>query len=148
MCFLHHYRTHADAVRSATGSKGSYSLMKHPFHDPIKQTVPDAMHVIQDVAEHILKLITGTDDTMKVRKCEMDLKRFGILSTKISKQASGSADVPYILSHADIGLANVRASNICVPLHIDFIPGHFFSKSSKLKSHDYKQVFDMYVLDV
>lgn len=44
------------------------------------------------------------------------------------------------MSTAEIELANSRAVEIVTPVHIDFVPGAFFSKTSNLKSHDWKQV--------
>ena len=65
-------RTHADVIAKATGCKASYSLMKLPHHDPLTQTVPDAMHTVKEVLEHLFRIIVGKDDNEKV---EMQLGR-------------------------------------------------------------------------
>ncbi len=52
-------RTSAALVAKSTGCKGTYSLMRLPGHDRVRQTVPDAMHTIKDVVEKIVHLISG-----------------------------------------------------------------------------------------
>lgn len=81
-------------MTKSTGCKGSYSLMKLMSHDPIKQTVPDAMHTIKDAVVNVFELLIGKDDTIKCRKCEFNNgKRFGIteasLEAKISRSQPG-----------------------------------------------------------
>jgi hypothetical protein len=125
-----------------TGCKGAYSLMKLPHHDPIVQTAPDAMHTIKDAIVNIFDLITGKDDTMNCRTCEFNLgERFGITQEMLKKKIQRrDPNVPYSLSSAELAIADKRALAIVSPVHIGFVPGPFFSKSSSLKSHDWKQV--------
>lgn len=42
--------------------------MKLPTHDRVTQSVPDAMHTVKDDVEGIFHLVTGRDDTEKVRR--------------------------------------------------------------------------------
>ena len=49
--------------------------MKLLHHNYIDQTVPDAMHTVKDVTEHLLKLITGGEDSQKVCASELALSR-------------------------------------------------------------------------
>ena len=121
--------------------------MKLPSHDPLRQTMPDAMHTIKDATEHVFKLIIGKEDSKKVQAAELAMtQRFGITSSSLnldnkkSKGAKKAPDVPYVLSPEQIKLANQRSLAIRSPVHIDFVPGGIFHKTSGLKSHDWKQV--------
>ncbi len=129
-------------ITKSTGCKGTYSCTKLPTHNPVAQTTPDAMHTVKDAIVNVFDLITGRDDTMNCRQCELNLGgHFGItqssLKQKIQRKCPG---VPYSLSTSDIALADKRALNILTPIHVGFVPGPFFSKCSGLKSHDWKQV--------
>ena len=143
---LYTCRTVASEITRKSGCKGSYPFMKLSQHDPQQQTMPDAMHTIKDAIANIYDLIIGKDDTIKCRRCELNYGRsFGIvastLEVKINRKQPG---VSYTLSSGDIKLADSRAETIITPLHIDYICGQIFSKTSHLKSHDWKQVA-MYV---
>ena len=72
-------RCQAAHIAKTTGCKGSYPLQKLKFHDPMKQTVPDAMHTIKDAIEHFVYLI-AKDDSTKVVAAEAELKRFGFIT--------------------------------------------------------------------
>ena len=52
--------------------------MELEFHNPILQTVPDAMHTVKDAIEHLFYLIVGKEDSVKVRQAEVELQRFGV----------------------------------------------------------------------
>ena len=108
--------------------------MKLPTHDRVTQSVPDAMHTVKDVVEGIFHLVTGRDDTEKVRRSEASINRFGLHTSNLS------SDVPYRLSGPQLKIAQGRVHHIRVPTHVDVNPRHLFSRSSKLKSHDWKQV--------
>ena len=67
-------------LAQATGCKGKYALMDLASHNPITQTVPDAMHMVKVVVEHLFMLIIGKKDSVKVRQAEIELGRFGLTS--------------------------------------------------------------------
>lgn len=117
-------------------------MSRLPNFDPITQSVPDAMHTIKDAIVNLYDLITGKDDTLKCRQCEMNHgKRFGITAPLVKQKIDRKhPDVPYSLSSAEIQVANSRAESIITPHHTGFVPGSIFSKTSNLKSHDWKQV--------
>jgi len=46
-------------IARSTRCKGSYALMRLPYHNRVEQTVPDAMHTIKDCIEKLLYLIIG-----------------------------------------------------------------------------------------
>ena len=134
--------TDANIVTKGTGCKGVCSFMKLCSHNSITQCFLDAMHTIKDAVVHIYDIITGKDDTVNCRKCEFNCgRRFGItpkhFRQKISRKEPG---VPYSLSSSDIKLVDKRAETVITPVHIDFVPHCIFTKASRLKSHDWKQV--------
>lgn len=107
------------------------------------QSIPDAMHIVKDALVNLHDLMTGKDDTMNCRKCEVtNGERFGITEASLKKRINRKKpDVPYSLSTAEIKIADCRASSIITPLHVDFAPGNIFSRTSNLKSHDWKQLW-------
>lgn len=115
--------------------------MKLPFHNRLTQCHPDGMHTIKDVVEHIYSLIVGREDTAKVRNSEIAIKRFGLKRTRdgtpIKKGILPPA--PFRLSAEDIKVANRRAVSVCLPSS-DFTPGSIFTRTTGLKSHDWKEV--------
>ena len=133
------YRSQVTHIsKSTTGCKESYSLQKLEFHNPIKQTVPDTMHTIKDAIEHYFYLIVGRDDSVKVIAAKAKPKRFG-LSTRDSN--AGKIDMslmPYIINRAQQKTANIRATSIICPHHVDFKPRPFLMKTQP-NSHDWKQ---------
>ena len=106
--------------------------MKLKFHNPIEQTVPDAMHTIKDVIEHLFYLIVGRDNFNRVMVSEAELQRFG--------SSNSTEDIPYRINKEQKKLANLRACSILCPEHVDFVSHAFFTKTH-FKSHDWKQVF-------
>lgn len=104
------------------------------FHDPISQTVPDAMHTVKVVMEHLLYLMVGKEDSIKVRKAEIELQRFHLTCASApvapaSKQCKNELGfAPFRINKDEIKLADQRACSIICPLHIDFIPCAFFFK--------------------
>lgn len=135
------HRASAAAVSKATGCKGSYCFMKLPFHNRLTQCHPDGMHTIKDVVEHIYNLIIGRDHITKVQSSEIAIKRFGLKrridGTPVRRVAL--IDVPFRLSAEDIKVANSRATSVSIPSP-DFTPGAIFSRTTGLKSHDWKEV--------
>jgi len=59
-----------------TGCKGPYSLRRLPFHDCYMNTPVEPMHLMKNIAEHIVKMVSGISDSAKVRKEEEHRKRF------------------------------------------------------------------------
>ena len=147
-------------IAKATGCKSSYVLMRLPHHDIITQVFPDAMHTIKDALVHIFNVMIGKEDSAKVRKAEGELGRFGIppecQTTGTKRKGKAPRDrrlpaAPFRLSDDDIKVANKRVTSVILPTH-DFTPGCIFSKSSGLKSHDWKEVcyvsIDVYLYEI
>ena len=111
-------------------------------HDPLDQTVPDAMHTIKDAIVNVYNIITGKDDTLKCRAQEHSFGRFGITLQSLQKRkiCRNNPEVPYSLSSDEIKLADCKALTILTPVHVDFVPDTIFTRTANLKSHDWKQV--------
>ena len=146
------YRTKAKFIAKSTGCKGSYALMRLPYHNRGDQIAPDAMHTIKDSIEKIMSLITGSymfnyiiirsshignyfigkyDD--KASKAEMLLGRFGL-------QMGSDNQLPWVLTKKELQLAQERLKHLIIPAYLDFNPQYLFTHPSRLKSHDWKQV--------
>lgn len=111
--------------------------MQLPHHNPITQSVPDAMHTIKDVIGHIFNLIIGREDSHKVHNAECEINRFGVPSHK--KEKFDPSTLCYKLSADDINLANSRLAIVNLPSQ-DFTPLNLFTSTAGLKSHDWKEV--------
>lgn len=106
---------------------------------------PDAMHTIKDVIEHIFNLITGKEDSLKVRKVAMEIQRFVLGSRKRAASSKvGLLCAPFHLTPEDIATANSRVCSVSIP-SLDFTPGPIFTRTLGLKSHDWKEVIRVWV---
>ena len=137
-------RYQANVIAQATGCKGKYALMDLANRNPITQTVPDAMHTVKVVVEYLFILIIGKEDSEKVRHAEIELGRFGLTSLTPTAPArkgrkSELTVAPFRITTEQVKLDDECACTIICPVHIDFIPRAFFSKTN-FKSHDWKQV--------
>ena len=122
-----------------TGCKGPYALRKLYLHERIKNTPIDPMHLIKNIVSHCVNLIAGHEDSYKVRAEEKIRKRFP--SSWVTKKSSTTLpDAPFSLSKDDITLADNRARRILVPSGFDWIPRPIFSKTTGMKSHEWKQI--------
>lgn len=70
-------KTQAGVIAKATGCKSVNCFMLLPNFDRTKQAYPDVMHTLKNAVVEIFNLITGREDTIKVRKAEESLGRFG-----------------------------------------------------------------------
>ena len=75
-------RTQAKNIARGSGVKSCYSLMILPDHDRTTQAFPDIMHATKNAVLTIFDLITGREDTEKVRTTEIALQRFNIVANK------------------------------------------------------------------
>ena len=57
-------------IAQKTGCKGCYTLERLPYHDRILNTPTEPMHLIKNVVEHLVQLLTGREDSENVRKEE------------------------------------------------------------------------------
>ena len=120
------------------GCKGKYILRKLPFHDRFLSMPVEPMHLIKDIIEHIVKLLGGFEDSVKVRNEEQTRNRF-----RCSWIEKGNSKVlppaPFTLSKEEIHLANTRAQLVRVPLNFDWRPQRIFG-AVHFKSHEWKEL--------
>ena len=139
-------------VTKASGCKGAYSLRRLPSHDRLHNTPVDAMHLIKNIAEHIVKLLSTKTDTESVRNEEKSRKRFKNTWVVTESQAKGKEKytlppAPFSLCKHDLTIANKRAMSIKSPLGFDWNPCQLFGKlSSKLNSNQWKHVLSSGIL--
>lgn len=122
-----------------TGCKGSYSLRKLPLHERTLNTPVEPMHLIKNIAAHCINLIAGNEDSYKVREEEKVHKRFPMSWLKDNHQKR-LPPAPFALSKNDITLADERAMRVLVPTGFDWRPREIFSKTTGMKSHEWKQL--------
>ena len=126
-------------VFQETGCKGPYPLRKLDLHDRIKNTPIDPMHLIKNIVVHVVNLIAGHEDSHKVRAEEKFRRRFP--ASWITDPYKGILPpAPFSLSKEDKALADERAKRILVPSGFDWHPKVLFSKTTGMKSHEWKQV--------
>ena len=123
-----------------------YPLMDLPLHDRISQTCPDMMHTLKDTVEKLFLLIIGKGDDKNIRKSQAEVGRCSdAIQMPASKRRRSSnsalSRLPpcvYTISSEEVKLANTRALAVLSPT--DFSPGRIFTKTTGLKSHDWKEV--------
>lgn len=125
-------------VAQETGCKGSYALRQLPGHDRVANTPVDPMHLLKNIAEHLINLLSGVEDSEKVRREEQSRGRFR--SAWLSSSTSVLPPAPFVLTKEHQKLANKRAISIRVPTDYDWRPRAFFGKISGTKSHKWKLI--------
>lgn len=133
-----HTRKQRTDLVQKTGCKGAYALRKLPFHDRLLSTPVDPMHLIKNIVAHCVNLVAGNEDSYKVREEEKLRKRFPTSWIKDSREKLPLA--PFVLPKDDIKLADDRAKRVLVPYGFDWQPRDIFSKTTGMKSHEWKQL--------
>ena len=121
-----------------TGCKGTYPLRKAPGHDRIRMTSVEPMHLVKNIVEHMVLLISGVEDSRKVRLEEQMRGRFP--STWVSSGSKQLPPAPFVLSSSERKLANARAESVRVTTGFDWKPRGIFNRTSHKKSHEWKQL--------
>lgn len=121
-----------------TGCKGAYALRRAFLHNRILDTPVDPMHLVKNIVEHIVNVIVGSEDSLKVCLQEEQCKQFPSAWMKVKQNTLPKA--PFSLTRVEISLADERTNSICVPTGFGWRPRAMFGKSSGMKSHVWKQV--------
>lgn len=82
--------TQAAGFATATGSKGCPCLMLLPGHDRTKQAFPDTMHLIKNAVCEMVQILSGHNDSVKVRNAEENIGRFRLSWVPRNKETSNS----------------------------------------------------------
>ena len=117
---------------------GSYALHALDHHNRLLNTPVEPMHLIKCLSEHIVKLLSGGEDSAKVRNEEKQRLRFR--STWPIEVQTGSANkttlpsAPFQLSKSDVKIANQRALGIRTPHGTDLNTQMLFSEKTCMKN--------------
>ena len=134
-------------ISRATGCKGSYALRKLPNHDRYLNTPVEPMHLIKNIVEHIVRLLSGLEDSAKVRNEEQKRGRFQESWLKKGKSALPAA--PFRLCPSEVAVASTRASSVQVPVTFEWKPRPLFAhvkNYKKMTSHQWKQLISTSIL--
>ena len=106
------------------------------------------MHLLKNIAEHIVKLVSGISDSSKVRKEEEYRKRFQGSWVRHDEQSRDLPPAPFRLKREEVTLANNRALQETVPHGTDWNSRQLFSKPAigQMKSVEWKLVLSAGIL--
>ena len=123
-----------------SGCKGPYSLRKLPNHDCYLNTPVKPMHLIKNIAEHIVKLLSGIEDSLKVRQEEKCQKHFWTTWVISGHESEPLPPAPFSLSQQEMSVAKNRALSVVVPAGIDWKRRKLFERKSLgyIKSIEWK----------
>lgn len=126
-------------VARESGCKGPYSLRRLPQHNRHLNTPVESMHTLKNVGEHIVGLLSGKRDSMKVRQEERSRNRFRDTWTTSN---SSLPEAPFCFNKDEAAVANERILCIKVPHGTDWRSQQIFSKSihCHLKSNHWKHI--------
>ena len=127
------------------GCRGPYSFRKLPFYDRFLSTPVEPMHLVKNISEHIVKLLSGSKDSLKVREEEKQRQRFS-MSWITSENALPPA--PFTLSKNEREIANTRAISILIPAGFDWKTRRLFVQSGigYIKSIEWKHILTCGIL--
>ena len=136
------------SVTRESGCTGTYSLRSLPNHDRYLGTPVEPMHVIKNIGERIVKLLSGASDTVKLRKAEQHFNRFPSAWVKTvirnEKETLYVPSAPFALKKEEAILANARAMCITAP---SGMACHLFGKGvGNLNSNQWKHVLSSGIL--
>ena len=135
-----------DLLLQETGCKGPYSLRRLPHHDRYLNTPVEPMHVIKNIGEHLVNLISGKTDSTKLRLEEQTRGRFSATWCDLNTGKRKLPPAPFCLSKSELVIANQRSVNIVVPLGVDWKSRSLFSRGVSLKSSEWKNVLSQGIL--
>ena len=140
--------TERKQLSQVTGCKGPYSLRRLPFHDRYLNTPVEPMHLLKNIAEHIVKLVSGIADSVKVRQEEEMRHRFRSAWVRSGDDGKVLPPAPFRLDKRGIAMANERALCIKVPHGVDWRRRQLFSKTSmgQMKSSEWRLVLSSGIL--
>lgn len=129
------------AILQETGCKGTYSLCRLPDHSRLYSTPVEPMHLFKNISDHLVGLLSGRKDSIKVCNEEKSRKQFRL--TWIGddyRPGRPLPHAPFVLSKDEVSIANQRSHSIQVPAWIDWKQKQLFAKSVHLKSVEWRHV--------
>lgn len=101
---------------------GQYALLKLPYHDEVRHSHPDGMHLIKNIMAHIMDLMTDRRRAAHPHQVADEVHRAKALER-------------YWLTAEEMREADRRATEIMAPCGSSFNPGPTFTgKNSSLTS--------------
>lgn len=129
-----------------SGCKGKYALRQLTNHDRHLNTPVEPMHLLKNIVEHIVRLLSGCEDSCKVRMEEKVRKRFPSAWVRSAKTTTLPA-APFSLTTQEASIANTRLKSIQVPVGFGWKPRALFTSNLLgMKSHSWKQLVSTYIL--
>ena len=116
------------------GVKGSYALMKLPYHRYHEHVQPDGMHTIFDVVEHVIAWLIGQKSEIQLVSGEEELRSAG------KRKRSGRTSM---LSKDEKVLGNSRCKKLAFPTDYSGFTGDVFDSPKVIlkKTHGWTEVF-------
>lgn len=160
-------KTQKQKHQKETGMKGTYALMKLPYHNRLQQMQPDGMHTIADFISHVMDMLIGKHDRVNVRSCEKSFNRFPEIwvqqnsavtealpphgpvpqrnkKRRLNEENENPEDsivlhpTPWSLSKEQIKPADARAASITYSIAHNISPRPHFSKPWTLRTMNAK----------
>lgn len=129
------------------GCTGDYSLSRLPSHDRYLSTPVEPMHLLKNVAERIVKLLSGLTDTVKVRQDEKERKRFRTSWVREENERAIIPKAPFSFTKEEVLVGNERSMCVRAPKGIDWRPCKLFGRqASGLNSNQWKHVLSSGIL--
>ena len=101
------------SISRSTEYKGPYVLQTLSHHDRYLNTPVEPMHLIKNIVEHIVILVSGAEDSHKVRKEEKSRGQFS--GTWMAHKKNQLPPAPFRLTSDEVKVANHRACSSQVP---------------------------------
>ncbi len=99
------------------------------------------MHLIKNLGEHVVHLISGLNDSHKGRAEEKARNRFRSTWVDADRTSQSLPPAPFRMTKEERQIANERALNFQVPHTFDWRPrALFLTKAVGMKSHEWKEV--------
>ncbi len=134
-------KTEQKEMVQETGCKGTYALRSLPGHERFLNTPVEPMHLVKDIAEHVVRLLSGKEDSIKVRIDKKLRNRFPTAWVDDNTRKRGLPPAPFRLTKEEVILANKRALRILVPFGFDWCARPIFgAQFIPMRSHEWKQL--------
>ena len=107
------------------------------------------MHLLKNISERIVKLLSGLRDTLKVHLDEKGRKQFRTSWPKTNEDGNKIVipTAPFSLSKDQLSVANQCSVNVKAPSGLDWRPLLIFGKdSARPKSNEWKHVLTSGIL--